>query len=73
MHAVGPLHGDRANAVLAEMLLDFDDDVDRLIAALADHAHGVVNRRQVTAFEFDVDDRADDLHDLAGFLFGCDC
>ena len=28
-HAVGRLHRDRADAVLAEMLLDLADDVDR--------------------------------------------
>ena len=29
LHAVGRLHRDRAHAVLAEVLLDFGDDVDR--------------------------------------------
>ena len=31
-------------------------------------AHGVVDRRQVPALELDVDDRSDDLDDLADFL-----
>ena len=34
LHAVGRLHRDRAHAVLAEVLLDFGDDVDRVAAAL---------------------------------------
>ena len=36
-------------------------------------AHGVVDLRQVPAFEFDVDDRTDDLDDLADLLCCCDC
>ena len=69
LHAVGRLHRDRAHAVLAEVLLDFGDDVDRLaaVAPSDDDAHGVVDRRQVPACELDVDDRADDLDDLADF------
>ena len=31
LHAVGRLHRDRAHAVLAEVLLDFGDDVDRAV------------------------------------------
>ena len=31
-HAVGRLHRDRAHAVLAEVLLDLADDVDRFAA-----------------------------------------
>ena len=34
LHAVGRLHRDRADAVLAQVLLDLDDDVDRLAAVL---------------------------------------
>ena len=48
LHAVGRLHRDRAHAVLAEVLLDLGDDVDRLPASpSADDADGVVDRRQV--------------------------
>ena len=68
-HAVGRLHRDRAHAVLAEMLLDLRDDVDRVagIARLRHDADGVIDRRQVPAREFDVDHGADDLDDLADF------
>ena len=48
------------------MLLDLDDDVDGLAGRLvADDPDGVVDRRQVPALELDVDDRPDDLDDLA--------
>ena len=68
-HAVGRLHRDGADAVLAEMLLDLADHVDRLAAGSGrHHAHGVVDRRQLPAFELDVDDGADDLDDLADLL-----
>ena len=33
----------------------------------------VVDRRQVPARELDVDDRSDDLDDLADFAVCCDC
>ena len=33
---------------------------------------GVVDLRQVAALELDVDDRSDDLNDLADFLCCCD-
>ena len=36
--------------------------------AVADDAHRVVDRRQVSALELDVDDGADDLDDLADLL-----
>ncbi len=64
LQAVGRLHRDGADAVLAEVLLDLDDDVDGVAAvpSLGD-AHGVVDRRQVPALELDVDDRSDDLDD----------
>ena len=70
LHAVGRLHRDGAHAVLAEVLLDLDDDVDRPGAARPSRldAHGVVDRRQVAVRELDVDDRADDLDDLADVL-----
>ena len=71
-HAVGRLHRDRAHAVLAEVLLDLGDDVDLLDAgpALGDDADGVVDLRQALG-ELDVDDRADDLNDLADALCRC--
>ena len=69
LHAVGRLHRDRAHAVLAEVLLDFGDDVERLAPSLrvALDAQRVVDRRQVAGLELDVDDRSDDLDDLADF------
>ena len=76
LHAVGRLHRDRAHAVLAEVLLDLADDVQHGATALAvgDDAKRVVDFREVTGLELDVDDGADDLDDLADILFrhGCD-
>ena len=70
LHAVGRLHRDRAHAVLAEVLLDFGDDVERLAARLRrrDDAQRVVDCRQVSGLELDVDDRPDDLDDFADVL-----
>ena len=73
LQAVGRLHRDRADAVLAQVLFDLDDEVDLVGAGLADDAHGVVDRRQVAARELDVDDRADDLNDLSDLDCFSDC
>ena len=70
LQAVGRLHRDGADAVLAEVLLDLADDVDRRGAADAGavDAERVVDRRQVSALELHVDDRADDLDDACLML-----
>ena len=44
------------------------DDVDLSALALADDPDGVVDRGQLPAREFDVDDGPDDLDDLADLL-----
>ncbi len=74
LHPVGRLHGDRAHAVLAEVLLDLRDDVDLRLAlakAVGDHADGVVDGRQVPDLELDVDHGPDDGDDLADLLRAC--
>src|SRR5258706_2889727 len=66
-HAVGGLHGDRAHAVFAEVLLHLADDVHRnagLLTGVHD-AHRVVDFRKVALVELDVDDRTDDLSDFS--------
>ena len=47
-HAVGGLHGDAAHAAFAQVLLHFENDVDRRghVEAVADDAQRLVNRRQ---------------------------
>jgi peptide chain release factor 1 len=77
LQAVGRLHRDRAHAVLAEVLFDLADDVDLLgRVVVGDDVHGVVDLGK-PAFVFDVDDRPDDLDDLADLLlrlrFSSDC
>ncbi len=74
-HAVGRLHRDRAHPVLAEVLLDLRDDVDRGagVAGARHDAHRVVDGGQLSPREFHVDDRPDDLDDLADFLCRCRC
>ena len=64
-HAVGRLHGDAADLVLADVVRHFDDDVDGHLSELAvvDDADGVVDRRKMSFLELDVDGRADDLDD----------
>jgi hypothetical protein len=73
LHAVGRLHRDRAHAVLAQVLLDLEDDVDRrrALAARRHHVDRVIDRRQLPVLELDVDDRADDRDDPAGVLSRC--
>ena len=74
LHAVGRLHRDRPHARLAEVLLDLADDVDLRLARFAFglDLNGVVDVRQVAVGELDVDDRTDDLNDLADLLLRCD-
>ena len=69
LHPVGRLHRDRADAVLAEMLLDFRDDVDlpRLGRRRLD-VQCVVDLRQVARLELHVQDGADDLNDSSDTL-----
>src|SRR5215467_9859555 len=71
LHAVGGFHRDRTHSVLAKVLLDLAHDIERRSATLAigHHAKSVVDFRQVARLEFDVDDRADYLDDLADILF----
>ena len=54
-HAFGRLHRDSADAAFAEVLLHFDDHVERLrhVEAFARDANGVEDCRQVSAFKFD--------------------
>ena len=67
LHAVGRLHGDRAHAVLAQVLLDFGDHVEECRAALAvrDDMERVVDFREVSGLELDVDHRPDHLNDFS--------
>jgi hypothetical protein len=61
--AVGGGHGHRAHPVVAQVLLDLAGEAAAVGARDLD---GVVDGRQVTGRELDVDDRAGDLDDLAG-------
>ena len=58
--ALGRVHGDRADEVLAEMLGDLEDEAVAIIVGLERGE----DRRKL-ALERDVDDRADDLRDRA--------
>src|SRR6266852_160140 len=71
--AFGGLHGDRAHAAFAEMLLDFGGDVDGLghVEAVAGDTHRVVNRGEMTRFKLNVQHRSDDLDDVAGSADCC--
>src|ERR1700690_2569262 len=62
-HAVGGLHGDAAHAAFAEVLLDFQDDVDGSGngEAVTHHAQGLVNGRHGGLDELHVDGGAGDL------------
>ncbi|MNN75314.1 hypothetical protein D3C81_1916080 [compost metagenome] len=59
LQAVGGAQRNRADDAVTELLLHFQRDFG------AFHVQRVVHTRYVAAREFDVDDRADDLNDLA--------
>jgi hypothetical protein len=63
----GGLESDGADAAFAEVLSDFDDDVDgiRRLETFTGDANGVVNIGQLTLFEEDVDDGPNDLDNVA--------
>src|SRR6185437_2473973 len=63
-HAVGGLHGYAARPALAQVLLDFQHDVDlhRRVEAVAHYPHRLVNRRQLGFFELHVHYRSGDLY-----------
>ena len=65
--ALGGVHGDGAHGVLAQVLGDFQHQAEGLAGPLVGVGglQRVQDRRQV-ALELDVDDGADDLHELAG-------
>jgi hypothetical protein len=70
-HSVGRLHRDAPDAVLAEVLCDLGNDVDRdagRLAVILD-LDRVVDRRELALGEFHVDDGADDLDDAANVQF----
>src|SRR4029077_534451 len=66
-HAFGGLHGDRADAALAQMLLHFDDHVERLgnVVTFAGNADSVKNSREMPALKLNVQHRSDDLYDVS--------
>ena len=63
-HAVSGQHRNCAGAAFAQVLLHFGDNINRLrhVVTFRRDTQCLVNRRQVTALELNVHDRADDLH-----------
>ena len=61
-HAFGGDHGDAAHAAFAEVLLDLDDDVERVrdVEAFADDANGLEDGGHLRLFELNVNGRAAD-------------
>jgi hypothetical protein len=70
-HSVGRLHRDAPHAVLAQVLRDLRDDVDRdaRLLPVVLHRDGVVDLGKVALRELDVEDGADDLDDATDSLF----
>ena len=60
--AVGRVHGQGAHPVVADVLLDLDDEVGAVAAV---DAEGVVDGGQLVGRELDVDHGADDLDDAS--------
>ncbi len=64
--AVGRVHRDAADDVVAQVLGDLDDEVPLLVAdARVGDPDRVVERRQLLGLEPDVDHGPDDLHDVS--------
>ncbi len=65
--ALGRRHRHGAHAALTQVLCDFRDDVDRFRPdkTIARDPHRVMNFRQMMLGKLHVDDRADDLHNVA--------
>ena len=63
-HAVGGLHGDAAHAAFAQVLLHFENDVDRAGhgEAVADDLQRLVNRRQLALGKLHVHRGTGDLN-----------
>src|SRR6266700_5025301 len=63
-HALGCFHGNRAHTAFAQMLLDFEDNIDwpGHIEAIAYHTKGLVNGRHGRRGELHVHSRAGDLN-----------
>ena len=77
-HAFGGDHGDAADAAFAEVLLDLDDDVERLrdVEAFADDAERLEDGRHLCFFELNVNGRAADGDNFSdvfchGLFRGC--
>src|SRR5205814_625649 len=69
LEPVGRLHRHRAHAVLPQVLLDLDDDIDRIAAgARRLNPKRVVDLGKMSGLELDVNDRSDDLDDPADLL-----
>jgi hypothetical protein len=61
---VSGIHRDATNGVFADVLSNFHHQRPFLIGVrLIRHANGLFDRRDLTWFELDVDDRTDDLFD----------
>ncbi len=72
LQAVGRLHRNRSNPVLSQMLLDLDDDVDRIAAGSRGlDAERMVDFGKMSRFELDVDHGPDNLDDPADLLYLC--
>ncbi len=70
-HTVGGLHGDTAHAPFAEVLLHFENDVDRRRdgEAVADDAKRLVDGRHRRLDELHVDGGAGDLNDVSDIFW----
>src|SRR6185437_6267380 len=70
-HALGGGHGDAAHAAFAEVLLHFENDVERLrdIEAVAGDADRLVDRRHLCLVELHVNGRSADADHFANVLF----
>src|SRR5712664_1385246 len=66
-HAVRGQHRNRTHPALAQMLLNFGDDIDRSrdLEAFRHDAQRLIDRRQILSLEFDINDGSNDLHDVA--------
>ncbi len=70
-HAVGGFHGDAAHATFADLLLDFEDDVDRIgdLEAVTGNAQRRIDGRQRALGKLHVHRGTCDLNDVSDILW----
>src|SRR5205823_14230150 len=70
-HAVSSLHSHTTNASFAQMLLDFENDVDRRrhLEPIADHSQSLIDRRHIGRRKLHVYSRTGNLNNMSNIFW----